>query len=303
MVRPCLSMCFVLVLLSFQVAANCDDKYVATSKVITKTSTSAQPVPADEPAFAKTWDRNDFDHGLWDRVLRKYVDDRGGVDYAGIGESASFREYLYRLSKTDAAALRDDHQRLAFWINAYNALTIHAVLKTLPKDHAAWPAYSIRDQRIDGKDIWDGMAFAVGGGRWTLNQIEHEIIRKRDGLRDPRIHVALVCGARGCPPLWNRAYTGKAIDGQLAEAMRRFMGNPRQCSIDPKKGSIRISKVFEWYAADFTNPEFSPHAESIPSFLALWARDSGLAKTLNSRSWRMEYFDYDWKLNLQRPPN
>ena len=303
MYRPCLNKCFVVVLLFFQVAANCKDKNISAPKGNTTGPANAQAGPSVEPAYAKIWNRHDFDHSLWDRVLRKYVDDRGGVDYAGIGESAPFREYLYRLSKTDAAELGDDHQRLAFWINAYNALTIHAVLETLPKDRAAWPAYSIRDQKIDGKDIWNGMVFSVGEGRWTLNQIEHEILRKRDGLRDPRIHVALVCGARGCPPLWNRAYTGKAIDDQLAEAVRRFITNPRQCLIDPKKELIRISKVFEWYAADFTNPKFSPHAESIPAFLALWTKDPALTKALKSRTWRMEYFDYDWKLNLQSPPN
>jgi len=255
--------------------------------------------PTTEAGFAKTWDKKNFDHGLWDRLLREYVDDRGRVDYAGFAQSAAFGEYLHRLAKTDAAGLGNDHQRLAFWINAYNALTITAVLRTLPGDRTRWPAYRIKDQKIDGKDIWDALQFTVGGGRWTLNQIELEILRKQDGLRDPRIHVALVCAARGCPPLWNRAYTGRQIDAQLREALRRFVNNPQQCAINVKTHTIRISKVFQWYAADFTDPRFSPHADSIPAFLAMGVSDPAVAAALKSGKWQMEYFDYDWRLNIQ----
>jgi len=241
-----------------------------------------------------------FDHGLWDGVVRKHVDEHGGVDYAAISRSVGFREYLWRLSKTDAAGLRDDRQRLAFWINAYNALTIQAVLQTLPQDAALWPEYSVQDVKIEGLSLWKGIVFDVGGGRRTLDAIEHDILRKQDGLRDPRIHVALVCGANGCPPLWNRAYTGENIKKQLSETIRRFVNDKRQCTIDLVHGVIRISKVIEWYGGDFTALSFSPHAPSIPAFLALYVNDPVLAKALKLREWRFEYMDYDWKLNLRR---
>ena len=241
-----------------------------------------------------------FDHGSWNEVLGKFVDDRGLVNYAGIAESAAFREYLKRLADFNAAALKDDGVRLAFWINAYNALTIRAVLRTLGGDRAKWSEYSILDQKIDGQSLWKGMSFDVGGGRWTLDAIEHEILRKRDGLRDPRIHVALVCAAGSCPPLWNRAYLGREVKEQLAAAMRRFVSDPRQCAIDGKKRTIRISRVFDWYAADFTDPRFSPRAESIPAFLARSVDDAALARSLRTGDWRVEYFEYNWKLNLQR---
>ncbi|MFQ5429453.1 MAG: DUF547 domain-containing protein [Phycisphaerae bacterium] len=262
-------------------------------------ASQAASAPQAEPGFKESWDRKSFDHGLWDRVAQRFVSGEGLVDYAGIRGSEAFKEYLYRLSKTDAAGLKDDHERLAFWINAYNVLTIEAVLRTLPEDRAKWPSYSIRSQRVGGQTLWKGLRFTVGGGQYTLDQIEHEVLRKRDGLRDPRIHVVLVCAARGCPPLWNHAYTGAKVKEQLAAALRRFVGNPKHCRIDRAQERIHISKIFDWYAKDFTDPRFSPHAKSVPAFLAEAVEDAKLSAALRSRGWRIDYFDYDWKLNLR----
>ncbi len=245
-------------------------------------------------------DQRRFDHSHWDAVLTQHVDDHGRVNYSGIRDSRLFREYLANLEATPADQLIDDRDRLAFWINAYNALTIQAVLATLPADRSQWPDYRITEQKAKGKSIWKGMPFNVGGGRWTLDEIEHSILRKQDGLRDPRIHVALVCAARGCPPLWNRAYTGDQIDDQLVATMNRFVSNPRQCLIDLKRRSIRISKVFEWYGADFVDGKFMPHAASIPEFLASYVTDNAVAQALLASRWKVTYFDYDWKLNTQR---
>jgi Protein of unknown function, DUF547 len=241
-----------------------------------------------------------FDHSMWDAVLRKSVDDGGLVDYSGIKASRAFRDYLASLSAASADALIDDRDRLAFWINAYNALTIQAVLQTLPPDRSAWPDYRITEQKVGGKSLWKGIRFDVGGGRWTLDEIEHNILRKKDGLRDPRIHVALVCAARGCPPLWNRAFTGDKIDDQLAAAMKRFVSTPKQCAIDVDRRAIRISKVFEWYGSDFLDNKFTPHAASIPKFLAAYVVDEPVAKALLEGTWDVTYVEYDWKLNIQR---
>lgn len=281
-------------------AAACHDNNTASPGGPRAEDARPATAPIEKTAFAKTWNRRIFDHGLWDRVLRAHVDEAGNVDYAGIARSEAFREYLWRLSRTDAAGLANDRERLAFWINAYNALTIRAVLDTLPQDRDRWAEYSVQDVRVGGKSLWKGPVFDVGGGRRTLDAIEHDILRRQDGLRDPRIHVALVCAARGCPPLWNRAYTGAAIQEQLAAAMRRFVNNERQCAIDPARGLIRISRVFDWYRDDFSSPAFSPRAESVPAFLAMSVDDPALAAALQSRAWRFEYVEYDWKLNLRR---
>lgn len=259
--------------------------------------TSSAPAARD---FDDDWDKHRFDHALWNTALARHVDDKGNVDYAGIGRDRSFDEYLHRLANTDAARLADDRQRLAFWINAYNALTLRAVLDTLPADRSKWEDYSIKDQRIRGRSIWKAMEFSVGGARHTLDGIEHNVLRKQDGLRDPRIHVALVCAARGCPHLWNRAYDATAIDEQLTDAMRRFVQDPRQCTIDRASRTVIISKVFKWYASDFTDPRFRPHARTVPAFLGKYVPDADLSKALSAGTWTLEYHDYDWRLNLKR---
>jgi len=256
--------------------------------------------PATEKGSAETWDRSAFDHGLWGRVLGDHVDDEGLVDYAGIRRSDAFREYLYRLAQTDATGLRNDDERLAFWINAYNALTIKAVLDTLPQDQTAWPEYSIQDQRVGGRSIWKGISFKVGGRMLTLDEVEHSVLRKQEGLRDPRMHLALVCAARGCPALRNQAYTGEQVKRQLRSAVDRFLRDKTRCRIDAEAAVVHLSKVFEWYAEDFTDPSFSPHADSVVLFLAMSARNGDLARTLRGVDFEIQYLEYDWKLNVQR---
>ncbi len=288
-----LTVCSVIAMLGWLVAAGC------SAPATTQPSKNVVVSEASDPRFEKTWDRRQFDHGLWDAVVRRTVDDRGRVRYAEIGSDARYREYLYRLAHTDAGGLADDHERLAFWINAYNALTIKAVLLTLPADRAAWPRYSIKDQAVGGRSLWKGMVFQVGGAKWTLDGIEHQILRKQDGLRDPRIHVAIVCAARGCPRLWNRAYEPAKIDEQLATAVRRYTSDPRQCRIDVAGRTLQLSKIFDWYGGDFVDSSFSPNAPSVPAFLARYAGDDAKrTRALSQGKWDIDYFDYDWKLNL-----
>ncbi|HPF37899.1 MAG TPA: DUF547 domain-containing protein [Phycisphaerae bacterium] len=238
-------------------------------------------------------------HANWDGALQTHVNDEGRVDYAGISRDARFTKYLTQLKETKAAALPNINDRLAFWINAYNALTIRVVLDTLPEDKTAWPEYQIIEQKIDGKSVWKGRSFDVGGERRTLDEIEHEILRKREGLRDPRIHVALVCAARGCPRLWNRAFTGGKVREQLADAMRRFVNDPRQVSWDMSAKTIRASRILEWYGGDFTDPKFAPHATTIGRFLADYADDAAWAARLRDFRGKFAFYDYDWRLNVQ----
>jgi len=240
-----------------------------------------------------------FDHQLWDAVLQDHVNDKGRVDYAGVEKDGRFDKYLTKLQAADVKQLKNADERLAFWINAYNAFTIRAVLDTLPPDKRKWAKYKIIDQKVNGTSIWKGRKFDVGGEQHTLDDIEHNVIRKRDGLRDPRIHVALVCAAKGCPYLWNRAFTGADVRDQLAAALRRFCADEKQVKFDKSARTIKISKIFEWYGSDVTNPKFSPHGKSIPIFLADYVTDSSMAAALRSGKWTIGYFEYDWHLNIQ----
>ena len=115
-------------------------------------------------AFSPSWAEADFDHTLWTEVLSEYVNDEGLVNYAAIGKDERYREYLHRLANTNPADLANGTARLAFWINAYNALAIQGVLETLPDDVQDWPTYSVLRVSVSGirekdKGFFAGLRF------------------------------------------------------------------------------------------------------------------------------------------------
>lgn len=242
---------------------------------------------------------NPFSHEPWNAVLAQHVDADGLVDYAGIREDERFAAYLEALKTADPDRLPDDAHRLAFWINAYNALTIHGVLAHLPEDPKDWPRFKATELQVDGRTLWQGMLFDVAGRQLTLDQIQHDIIRATPGLRDPRIHVALTCAARGGPPLMNEAFTADRLNRQLYARMRKQVNDSNRSRFDPGSRTVRLCRVFDWYKEDFSNPEFSPHARSVPDFISRYADDEGVARSLRSDPWTVAYEEFDWRLNLR----
>lgn len=277
------------------------------------------PLP-DGSDFAPAWETVGFSHDLWDRVLSDHVDDEGLVDYAALQENDPFREYIYRLANTNPAEVGGNTERLAFWINVYNALAIQGVLVTLPDDRSTWGAYSVLNVSVPGieekgKGFFQGLRFVVGGRRLTLDEIEKAVMlqqpdwvaRERRHYRsvgpktpDPRVHFALVCAAKGCVKLRRGAYQGAALDTQLAEAVRRFVNDPTQARFDTKNRIMHVSRLLEWYGDDLTDPRYSPHGKSVAEFLSRYVDEGVLARSLGSQEWRTVYLEYDWQLNLRR---
>jgi len=277
------------------------------------------PVPA-EKSFASTWDRVHFSHALWDESLEAHVDEHGLVDYVSIGSDPRFLEYLYRLAHTDARGLESSDARLAYWLNAYNAFAIRGVGVTLPVDEKKWSAYSVLDVSIEGsaepgKGFFRGLRFMAGGRRVSLDEIEKAILlrnpssigsrpAKYKGLSpntpDARVHMAIVCASRGCPPLSKHAFEASTIDAQLGARARSFLQDTTRCRIDTRRLRIEISELFHWYAKDFSNPAYKPRTHSVPEFLAKYVDDERLARSLRSDRWQITYLPYDWKLNLGR---
>ena len=217
-------------------------------------------------------------HAPWDSLLSRFASD-AGVDYArwraSSADVARLRNYLWKLQDVVADSLGRDEQ-LAYWINLYNAATVQLVL-----EHA--PSISIRD--IDGpeKSPWQRIVARVAGRELSLDAIEHEIVRPRFG--DPRIHFALNCAARGCPPLRAEAYTGERLQAQLEAATRAVLNDPQfidasQCGSE--RGVLRLSRLFEWYADDFGE---------MRAFLDRYRPEPIAAEC------GIEYMDYDWSLN------
>ena len=152
-----------------------------------------------------------INHAPWDALLRKYCDAQGFVNYQAWQRSNQDQQaldnYLSQLSRAAANRPAAPAAKLAFWINAYNAVTIKGILRE-------YPTTSIRNHtaKVFGYNIWDDLLLQVGNRTYSLNQMEHEVLRK---MGEPRVHFAIVCASIGCPPLLNQAYTAGNLENQL----------------------------------------------------------------------------------------
>lgn len=247
------------------------------------------PAAARPPGvgFARDWDREHFDHGLWERVLARCGRD-GGVDYAALRrDRRDLDEYLYRLAHTDPGRFAGDVERLLFWVNAYNACTLGAILDTLPADPARWSDYRAKD--VPG--FFARRTQVVAGRARTLDQIEGEELRGRFG--DPRIHLVLVCGAKGCPAL--RPPPGgdaAAMEAFLDESARQFLRRPANFHIDRERKVVHLSRIFDWYRKDF-----EARYGSVVAFLHAYAPGDEARAFLAGAGVALEYVEYDWGLN------
>ncbi len=219
------------------------------------------------------------DHELFTLVLQQYVKN-GDVNYAAIKNDNRFRTYLDQLSNTDPHSLKADAERLAFWINAYNAFTIKLI-----NDHS--PVRNIREIKQGDVGPWDIVWIEIGGMKYSLNQIEHEIIRKE--FDEPRIHMALVCAARSCPPLRSEAYAGRKLARQLDENAAAFLTDSTKNRYDAATGTLYLSELFRWYGKDF-DARYGSAEKFVLKVMRL-----GDAKPKAVR-----YLPYDWSLNEQR---
>ena len=231
-----------------------------------------------------------FDHSKFDALLGAHVSEDGLVDYSGFDDSPDFQHYLTSLVEAQPEALSEPEQ-LAFWINSYNAYTIELINRHQEKK-------SIRNINktlgfFSGKGPWKERFAEVAGEEWTLDEIEHEVIRKR--FFEPRIHFALVCAALGCPPLLPEAYTGAELGEQLDGRVRVFLlESPGKNRVVPGEGMVYLSPIFDWYRDDFP-----PGTPGLGLFLAQYYPPGPERTLLESGQFQIDHTDYDWKLNAQ----
>ena len=211
-----------------------------------------------------------IDHTAWSELLGRYVDQAGLVAYGRWRETPAdvqrLRDYLAHLEQADLSQPASKSQRLAFWINAYNALTIQKTLS---------PAR-------------DGLR--IGGIQLSPDQIEQRL--RDEG--DPRIHFALVCGARGCPRLLNRAYTPADLDAQLESNGRDFFADPTKLTWDPTTKQLSVSPILQWNRDDFGQNDaerLRRVSELLPTEVSGALRQSGPIK--------LRFLEYDSRPNDQ----
>ena len=187
-----------------------------------------------------------FDHSALDRVLKAYVDERGRVDYTGLkAHAGDLNGYVALLGQVSPASHPERFpglpDRLAYWINAYNAFVLKGVID-------AYPVKSVKDIKfLSG--FFNRTYFTAGGQEYTLDNIEHSILR--EVFEDPRIHAAINCASLGCPQLPQRAFLPENLDAQLDGAMRTFVRELRNVRISREEGAVYLSKIFEWFKDDF----------------------------------------------------
>lgn len=228
-----------------------------------------------------------FDHAAFDALLRRHVRD-GRVDYDAFQAAPTFRAYLDALDAANPAVL-DEPERLAFWINAYNAYTIALIVQHGERE-------SIRNINktlglVAAKGPWKEPLVRAGGRRLTLDEVENEIVRKQ--FHEPRIHFALVCAALSCPPLRAEAYVGARLDAQLDEQARVFLlHTPAGNRVDVAARRLYVSPIFDWYRQDFGGSD-----ASIARFIAQYYAAGPERDLLLGGSFKLETTPYDWTLN------
>jgi len=228
----------------------------------------------------------DHDHGAFAAFLRGAVD---GVlvDYTLLAtRHAMLDQYLETIAEVDASAFTPA-EKLALYVNAYNAYTIDLVLDAnLPK--------SIRD--LDGGKVWDTRTIRVARSNLTLNQIEHEHARK---LADGRVHAVINCASKGCPPLPPTPLTSTGQQEQLDEAVRRWAATN---AFRLEGETVKLSMIFDWYGEDFADArkgdlaKVDGEAEAAFWFLARYT-DRATSAKLTSGTLGAAWMEYDWTLN------
>ena len=250
-----------------------------------------------------------FDYGHYAEVLRTYVNEKGMVDYRQLKANPDkLLSYMDAVAKLPRSRYEkwDEQARMAFWINAYNGLTLKAITDNYPIKASFWrsrlyPKNSIR--QISG--VWDGIEFAVMGRKTTLERIEHRILRAR--FNEPRIHVALVCAAMGCPSLRNEPYVASQLDEQLDDQARNFLRHRLKFRIDRGQETVYLSPIFKWFGKDFVRT-YAPaeplgrhdgQTSAVLNFVAGYLDETDM-RYVRAGSFKVKYLDYDWSLNEQR---
>lgn len=249
-----------------------------------------------------------FNYDNYAEVLKSYVDNKGMVNYKQLkANRAKLDSFARELSRLDAQTYIkwSNKDKIAFWINAYNGLTLTAIIDNYPIKSSffrsrIYPKNSIR--QISG--VWDKKKFNVMGKNRTLEHIEHDILRKQ--FEEPGIHVAMVCAAMGCPPLRNKPYVGDRLEEQFDDQTRRFLSDPKKFNIDREGGKVSLSPIFKWFGSDFiskyglekTLPRLSKSETAVINYLSR-IPEEGDRDYLVKGNFKIKYLSYDWSLNEQ----
>lgn len=249
-----------------------------------------------------------FSYDDYASVLRAHVNEEGYVNYETLNESPETLEaFLQQIASLEYSAFETwpEPDQIAFWINAYNAYTLKAIIDHYPIEPSffgqfRFPANSIR--QISG--VWDTLTWSVMGREMTLDQMEHGTLRRQHN--EPRIHFAVNCASIGCPVLRNTPYTGDGLDEQLDEQVHAYLNRYIDFRLDRENKTVYLSKILDWYGEDFEqfasqNDDFAYLGEAnrgTMNFLMPYLGESD-QDWLRENRIRVRFIDYNWSLNTQ----
>ncbi|MFQ5796271.1 MAG: DUF547 domain-containing protein [Candidatus Bipolaricaulia bacterium] len=232
--------------------------------------------------------RQGFDHQLFTKVLQEFVDDHGCVNYAALKtNSEQFDHYLEQLAEASPESHPErfpaPEDQLAYWINAYNAFVIAGVLEKYPIRSVLF---------VDFGRFFKRHRYVAGGKRYSLDEIEHQILRAR--FDEARVHFVLNCGAGSCPMLPHQAYEPHQLKQRLDEATHQFLSQDQNLRIDHERRTIYLSRILTRYAEDFAREEEADNEKvAVIRFVAHYL---GIDPQ-EIRDYRIKPLRYSWWLN------
>ena len=247
-------------------------------------------------------------YSLYSELLKDYVQKDGQIIYSGIAADPRKLDKFLMLLESFPSSLFDElsrEQKIAFWINAYNAFMIKVVSDHFPivkndepKKNQNFPANSVR--QISG--AWNGIKKVILGKVLTLQEIEQNVLRKE--FKDPRVHLALVKASKSSPLLLSEPYVGSKLDSQLTSQAKSFLRDPARFFIEKEDQKVRVSPIFDWYAKDFV-AKYPPKGRfnrypkenaAVLQFISEHLSEED-AEFLEYKAIKVYYLEYDWRLN------
>lgn len=254
-------------------------------------------LPCVAPVATESFDHNYADYA---QVLARNVNG-SRVTYAALKADRGALDRV--IAQFDAPAAAGEagwtrQQRMAFWINAYNAFTLAAIVDAYPIQ-SQWFTRQPRNSIRQIADVWTTPRWRAAGRAVSLDDIEHRVLRP--GFKDARIHFAVNCASVSCPPLAAEPYRADTLNAQLDAAARRYLASPE--GLRPDGNTLRVSSIFKWYGADFV-AEYSPVVpgtrpqveRAILGALVRYGPPDAAVRARNAGA-VIAFLDYDWSLN------
>lgn len=227
------------------------------------------------------------DYTDWTEILGTYYNPAKGMDYELLRKDdyGKLTGLAQTLGDADSSTLTRNEQ-LAYWMNLYNISTVKLIVDNYPLDSILDMSTGI----INKYNIFDKEVVPLGGRLVSLNYIEHEMIRK--GFEDPRIHFAINCAARSCPPMRQEAFTGASVDKQLDDQTTRFINANTHIDRRGEKATVTVTKIMDWFDDDFED-----WGGGHEVFIRKYLRGDAGRRLSGVGSVSIKYADYDWSLN------